>query len=822
MFTFQDVAIATGGAIRQHRENPSVSQLVIDSRKLAAPAGSLFFAICGERHNGHQFVAELYEKGVRQFVVQQTQTLRLSELPEASILEVADSTQALQQVAAAHRRKFTLPVIGITGSNGKTIVKEWLATLLGKQFRVVKSPRSYNSQVGVPLSVWQINEPHTLGIFEAGISRPNEMANIAAVIQPTIGLFTNIGTAHDEGFVSREQKIREKAMLFATCQTIVYCRDHATVHEALQTIRQADQRLFCWSIQGEKADLSIQVTGKKTSATDVRITFNEETFPLTIPFADEASLENALHGVATAWLLKMEITEIQARLSLLQPVSMRLELKAARNGSYLIDDTYNNDIGGLTIALDFLHLQRQRTSKTIILSDVLETGVAEQTLYQHINQLLASKQVNRLMGIGEVISRNRDQFTLPGQFFSSTADFIRQLPSLSFRNELILVKGARAFGFEQIVHTLQQQTHETVLEINLDALLHNLNAYRSRLRSGTKIMAMVKAFAYGSGSAEIASFLQFHRVDYLAVAYADEGATLRENGVYLPIMVMNPSVGGFDQLVAYQLEPELYSLPILQSFIQFLEATNGQASIHLKVDTGMHRLGFGEPDIPQLIQLLKQTNRIRIASLFSHLAASNEAVHAEFSHRQIRQFGEMADAIERAMGYRPLRHVLNSAGIVRFPEYQLDMVRLGIGLYGVEITEQESLHLETVGTLKTTISQIKYIPVGETVGYGRRGKVTRNSRIATIAIGYADGFDRRLGNGDGKVFINGKLASTIGSVCMDMTMVDVTDVEAQEGDEVIIFGKPLPITELARQTGTIPYEILTGISERVKRVFYAS
>ncbi|MDO1445957.1 bifunctional UDP-N-acetylmuramoyl-tripeptide:D-alanyl-D-alanine ligase/alanine racemase [Rhodocytophaga aerolata] len=822
MLSFQQLLISTKGQVLQQRESLPVSYLLTDSRKVVSPLYSLFFAIKGERHDGHQFIRELYSMGVRQFVVEHTQGLHLSAFPEATILQVENSVRALQQVAALHREQFTIPVMGITGSNGKTIVKEWLATLLGKQYNIVRSPKSYNSQIGVPLSVWQINTTHTLGIFEAGISRPAEMAYLEKVIKPTIGLFTNIGTAHDEGFESSIHKVREKLQLFTQCQTIIYCRDHQLIHEQMALFKRPEQQTFTWSKIEAAAEVFLHEIGQEHGQSVLAIRYTNRDWQLQVPFVDDASLENVMHCITAMLYFGLEVTEIQSRLRMLQPVSMRLEMKEGINGCYLIDDTYNNDLAGLTMGLDFLNLQKQRDTKTLIVSDVLETGLPEKELYQHIGRLLETKGVNRLLGIGEVISRNKEFFAPGSEFYPTTASFLKQPLLNKFSNELILIKGARSFAFEQIVHKLLQKTHGTILEINLEAISHNLNYYKSKLHSQTKIMVMVKAFAYGSGSAEIASMLQFHRVDYLAVAYADEGVLLRENGIHLPIMVMNPSPQTFDKLLNYRLEPELYSFAILNSFIQYLQDTGQQSPVHIKLDTGMHRLGFEEQDLPQLIQQLKIHPELTIATIFSHLAAADEEEYNYFSTQQMERFRKMAAMIEGALLYSPIKHILNSAGIVRFPAYQLDMVRLGIGLYGVEATNQEQAQLETVGTLKTTISQIKKVKAGDTIGYSRKGKVTRDSRIATIAIGYADGFDRRLSNGVGKVWINGKLAPLIGNVCMDMSMVDITDLEAEEGDEVIIFGKQYPISEMARQIGTIPYEILTGVSERVKRVFYTS
>ncbi|MDJ1504082.1 alanine racemase [Xanthocytophaga agilis] len=793
LYFSQLLEITSGKILSATAISTPIEHLLIDSRRLTAPATSLFFAINGERHDGHQFVKDLYAKGVRQFIIEENNSYisTITDLKDASVAIVPNSVRALQQIAASHRNQFAIPIIGITGSNGKTIVKEWLATLLSKRYQVVKSPRSYNSQVGVPLSVWQINASHTLGIFEAGISQPDEMIYLEKTIQPTIGIFTNIGTAHDEGFISRQQKIAEKAKLFEHCDAVVYCEEHTEIHKYLSAHLPNHIKRWTW----KRIDTSLTSMGKGEG-------------------------ENLMHCITLMQHLGISQPEIETQLQLIHPVSMRLELKQGIRGCYLIDDTYNNDLAGLQIALDFLSNQQQRAKKTVVLSDVLESGEPEKQLYTRIAELLHSKNIDRLIGIGEILSRNADCFDIPTLLFPTTEDFLKKASTL-FSNELILIKGARTFRFERIIQKLQQKTHGTVLEINLDAIVHNLNYFRSKLKPHTKLMAMVKAFAYGSGSAEVASLLQFHRVDYLAVAYADEGVILRENGITLPIMVMNPSEETFQQIIDYQLEPEIYSPRILQEFLNFLENNDQSAKIHLKVETGMHRLGFEEEHIPQLIDKLQRNHhRIQVAAIFSHLAASDDPAEREYTLQQITQLDKISSLLIEALGYEPIRHIVNSAGIAHYPEGQFDMVRLGIGLYGVGANEAEQEHLKTVGTLKTTISQIKHEKPGDTVGYGRRGKVTRDSTTATIAIGYADGFDRRFSVGTGSVWINGQLAPVIGSVCMDMSMVDITDIEAQEGDEVIIFGEQLPVQQLAKWAGTIPYELMTGISERVKRVFY--
>lgn len=809
----------------------TATYLLTDSRQLIFPQQTLFFAIKGQHHDGHQFLFDLYQKGVRQFVIEHKaltdkliQTLEGFE--DSQIWAVDSSLKALQDVAKRHRSQFDIRVIGITGSNGKTIVKEWLGQLLSPDFRIAKSPKSYNSQIGVPLSVWQLNDTHTLGIFEAGISQPHEMKALQEIIQPSIGIFTNIGSAHDEGFRSRKQKATEKLRLFTQCKQLIYRADYSDIQEEIRLILQPVNphcELIGW---GTTDACTVQVEWHKDESQTYIVMksalerYDNQLF--SVPFTDEASVENVIHCLVLLLSMDIPSAEIRQRITRLRPISMRLELKEGINQCYLIDDTYNNDLVGLTIALNFLSQQEQRSLKIAILSDLFQTGQKEEELYSQINTLLQQKGVQKLIAIGDAFARNAHLISVEAQYFTTTSEFLGKLVPDTFQDALVLIKGARAFQFERIVHRLQQRVHGTVLEINLDALTHNLNFYRNRVGNDTRIMVMVKAFAYGSGSAEVAQLLQFHRVDYLAVAYADEGVVLRQNGIELPIMVMNPSPSTFDKLIEYQLEPEIYSHKILEEWLTFLaeSTTNSRYKIHLKLDTGMHRLGFTEADLPTLIQLLKQHPTLEVASIFSHLVGADEAIHNDFSKLQFERFMAGSAQLEAALGYRPFRHILNSAGIVRFPDYKLDMVRLGIGLYGVEVNRQEQRALQQIGTFKTVVSQVKHLPAGETIGYSRKGILEKASSIATIALGYADGYDRRFSKGVGKVLINGALCPVVGNVCMDMTMVDATGVSVQAGDEVIVFGQDLPITHLSEQIGTIPYEILTGISERVKRVFY--
>ena len=821
----QVIEITQASPLQVSQPTQTIHHLLLDSRKLYHPTQSLFFAIDGEHHNGHDFVSELYQKGVRSFVIEQD-GFPIGSFSQANFLFVNSTLQALQAIAASHRQQFHFPVIAITGSNGKTMVKEWLAKLLTKHYRVVKSPKSYNSQIGVPLSVWQMHSRHNLAIFEAGISQQGEMTALQKIIQPTLGIFTNLGPAHDEGFVDRAQKLREKWQLFQNCAQMIGCYEHlANSPDLLQ-----DKRLITW---GQSAQADVQILAKQTLSnpqmTRVTYSFRQQTHALNIPFVDEASLENILHCLTVMLHFQIPAHEIQDQIGRLKPISMRMELKRGVRNTYLIDDSYNYDLAGLKIALDFMSTQDTQLQKVVMLSEMLQSGMSPALLYQSIADLLHSKQIDHLIAVGNQFVQHQAYFKNIKTTFVETTEQLLIHPHLnSLARAVILIKGARRFRFEQLVLQLQQKVHGTVLEIDLDALVHNLNYYRDRLQANTKIMVMVKAFAYGSGSAEVAHLLQFHRVDYLAVAYADEGVFLRKNGITLPIMVMNPGEDTFDKLLQYDLEPELYSFKILEAFIHFVTDRRQASRIHLKIDTGMHRLGFGPEEVPALLTLLgQQTNTgmaplqfLEIASIFSHLAGADEAAHSSYSQQQIAHFEQAATQIEAAIGYSTIKHILNSPGIVRFPQAHFDMVRLGIGLYGVEANQLEQHQLKAISRLKTTISQVKYLQTGETIGYGRKGVAQQPTKTATIAIGYADGFSRSFSNGVGQVLVNGVRVPVIGNVCMDMSMIDVTQVEVAEGDEVIIFNEDLSIMDLAQSIQTIPYEILTNISERVKRVFY--
>ncbi len=824
IYTLEQVAKITGGDLHAGSAGAGpVKYLLTDSRKIINAEASLFFAIQGDRRDGHEFIGDLCKAGVKNFVV--TKANWIEKFPEAHFIVVKNTLLALQLLASSHRQKFSFPVIGITGSNGKTVVKEWLYQLLREDHNIVRSPKSYNSQIGVPLSVWQIKPDDDLGIFEAGISRPGEMITLEKIIKPTIGIITNIGEAHAENFESVDAKVLEKLNLFKNCEEVIYCKDYLPIHKI---IKESDGisdggHLFTWS-RKTRAHLQIGRVSKSTSDTLIQAVFDNSFISIRIPFTDDASVENAIHCWATMLLMKFDQDEISRRMEMLSPVAMRLELKEGINNCSIINDSYNSDIGSLTIALDFLNQQKQHSRKTLILSDILQSGRKDATLYADVAALLREKGVSRLIGVGEHISEQAELFGIEKTFYKNTDELLNDISGISFHNETILLKGARMFGFERISKMLQQKAHETVLEINLNSLINNLNYYRARLHSETKVMAMVKALSYGSGSYEIANILQFHKVDYLAVAYADEGVELRKAGITSPIMVMSPEEQSFDSMVTYNLEPEIYSFRTLQLFSDAVKRTikdpEARMPVHIKLDTGMHRLGFTQKDINELVVRIKNLKHLKVVSVFTHLAASDDPAHDDFTRQQCELFKQMADGVCNHFSRKILRHVLNSAGILRYPEYQFDMVRLGIGLHGIAATGSEQSQLEFVSTLKTSISQIKTVNAGTTVGYNRKGVLSKDAQIATVSIGYADGLNRKLGNGTGKMVINGMLCPIVGSVCMDMCMLDVTGADAKEGDEVIVFGSGYTIIDMARDLDTIPYEILTSVSHRVKRVYY--
>jgi alanine racemase len=817
--------ILSGEFLIKNNPESIIEHLLLDSRKLLFPASSLFFSLPGPRRSGNIFIDELYKKGVYNFVVDKNFIFKQNEYAKANIIKVDDVLKALQKLAAYHRRQFNLPVVAITGSNGKTIVKEWLHQLLHDDFNIVRSPKSYNSQIGVPLSVWQIGSQHTLGIFEAGISLPGEMESLEKIIQPAIGIFTNIGEAHNEGFIDTKQKIFEKLQLFKNCNLLIYNADsigkHVDIENNEQLFNPAIQ-FFSWS-KIANASLVIKDIHQQYLRSTINAIYKNVPIEITIPFIDYAAIENAIACWCYLLYAGFSNTTIASKMQHLGTVEMRLELKEGNNNCSIINDSYSADITSLAIALDFLAQQQQHPKHTIILSDILQSGKSSEDLYKNVATILQQKNISRLIGVGPVISLHQNVFNsiLEKKFYSSTADLINDFEALHFSNENILLKGARIFEFEKISHLLELQAHQTVLEINLNAIAHNLQQYQKQLQPQVKVMAMVKAFSYGSGSFEIANLLQFHKVDYLAVAYTDEGVTLRKAGINLPIMVMNAEKSTFGLLIKYNLEPEIFSFSLLDEFKKYLKNINvTDYPIHIKLDTGMHRLGFVHNEVAGLSSNLISDNLVKVKSVFSHLAASDNPALDAFTKEQAGKFNAGCKLLQDKLEYIFLKHIGNTAAIHRHKNLQLDMVRLGIGLYGIDSDNKMQQKLLNASTLKTTIAQIKNVMAGDTIGYSRKGVAVKNAVIATVRIGYADGYPRSLGNGVGYMLVNGKLAPVIGNVCMDMAMLDITGIAAKEGDEVIVFGKELPVTKLAYWANTISYEILAGISQRVKRVYF--
>ncbi|MDY2975665.1 MAG: bifunctional UDP-N-acetylmuramoyl-tripeptide:D-alanyl-D-alanine ligase/alanine racemase [Alloprevotella sp.] len=819
-YTIENVT-ALIGARRFGHSATQVEWLLTDSRSLVFPETTLFFALRTKVGDGHRYVADLYRRGVRNFVVGTLPAEHETAFPDANFLQVMSPLKALQRLAERHREEHDIPVIGVTGSNGKTVVKEWLYQLLSPTLHVTRSPKSYNSQVGVPLSVCLLGEHSEIGIFEAGISQPGEMAALRAIIQPTIGVMTNIGPAHQENFESVEEKCHEKLSLFQDAKVLVYCADDAVVDECVATSLLRGERL-AWSRRNPSAALFVSAVETLERGTRITYRFHGAEAAMTIPFTDEASTVNCIHCLAVLLSLNFSAEEIASRMKRLEPVAMRLEVIQGVRNCTLINDTYNSDAASLDIALDFMarRPEIQNKQKVLILSDMFQTGLPATELYAKVAELLNRRAIDHFIGVGPEISHAHSLFLMKKSFFPSGEALADSGLLDTLHVSLVLIKGSRPFGFEKITAALSLRVHETTLHVNLDALAGNLNYYRSFMQPETKMVCMVKASAYGAGSVEVAKTLQDRGVNYLAVAVADEGAELRRAGITAGIIVMNPEMTAFKTLFDYELEPEVYNFKLLDALIKAAEKEGIQGfPVHIKLDTGMHRLGFDPRlDLPALIDRLHHQTSVIPRSVFSHFVGSDSPDFDDFSARQFALFDEASKTLQAAFPHKILRHICNSAGIERFPERHLDMVRLGLGLYGIDPIDNRSL--QNVTTLRTTILQIRECPKGDSVGYSRRTVLERDSRIAAIPIGYADGLNRHLGNRRGYCLVNGQRADYVGNICMDVCMIDVTDTDCREGDTVEIFGDNLPPAELARLLDTIPYEILTSVSDRVKRIYF--
>ncbi len=798
-----------------------ISVLLTDSRSLTFPERTMFFALETRNNDGHRYMRDLYDRGVRNFVARYVPD-DMKDVTDANIFVVGDVVKSLQAISRNHRSRFSAPVIGITGSKGKTTVKEWLYQLLADDFNIVRSPRSYNSQIGVPLSIWEMNEETSLGIFEAGISQPDEMPALQSIIKPNIGIITNIGSEHADGFSSYREKCDEKAILLRDCDCVIYCGDDPLISEAVADACIPAKEI-AWSTVDSDRPLFISTITRHRENTRIDYSYLRQDGSVTIPFTSEADIQNAIHCLAVMLYLNRPADITAARMETLSPVGTRIQVMEGVNNCLVVYDAYTSDLNSLAPALDFMTRRRTRSrGTTVIISDVMHENLEPSRLYKEVAELLQSKGVERVIGIGEEISRNSRYFPADSRFFPSTSAFLSEMSAGDFERELILIKGAAQFHFELIAELLETRQHETVLEVNLDAMVHNFNTFRAMLRPTTGLVAMVKASGYGAGSYELAKTLQSQGAAYLAVAVLDEGVGLRQAGITMPIMVLNPRVVNYKTLFAYNLEPEIYSFEILREIIAEGEKYGMvDYPVHIKLDTGMHRLGFTDKDIPELLSLLKHQKAVKPLSLFSHLATADCPDLNEYTLQQLNTFDSWCTTIEKEFNHRIMRHILNSAGIIRFPEWQYDMVRLGIGLYGIPVLNDGSEDsLRPVSSLHTVIISIKELPAGSKVGYGCKGSVDRPSRIATLPVGYADGIDRHLGNGGMKVWINGHRCPTIGNICMDACMIDVTDADCEVGDRVEIFGENVPVSELSDVLDTIPYEILTSVSTRVKRVYF--
>lgn len=813
-FSLKNISIALEGRLYGNDKN-SFARITADSRNISDFKNVLFIAIPGQQHDGHKYIPELYSNGIRSFII--SKKIDFSKFPEASFLLVKNSVRALQTLSQIKRAAYTKPLIAITGSNGKTIVKEWLYWLLSPFYKITRSPKSYNSQIGVPLSLWLLDEHTELAIIEAGISQPNEMKYLEEIIKPNIGLITNIGSAHQANFLNPQQKAHEKMQLFKNCKYVIVCKDDKYAFSQTDILNNFSG-IITWSVN-DGADFVIKEVSVKNDFSEINIKYKKNSYNLSIPFTDKGSIQNAISCFCVLTTLDVIIDDkIINRFSNLPGIKMRLETFDGINNSIIINDAYNSDINSLEIALDYLNHKKGNKESMLVLSDILQSEEKEENLIRSVAKILADKKVDYFIGIGKTMIKYKNLLPPDSSFYATTDDFIENSGFSVFYNKAVLLKAARDYRFEKISNLLQLKNHLSIIETDLNLIRHNLLYFKSIIKTETKLMVMVKAFSYGSGYREIASFLQYNRVDYLAVAFVDEGIEIRQQGIETPIIVMNPNIHSIQTMIEYDLEPEIYSLTLLKEIVRELKNTDIQKfTVHVKLDTGMHRLGLVKDDLSEFIKIVKETEKIKIASVFSHLSASDKKEFDTFTHLQANRFNEMYDQIVSGISYKPDRHILNSSGIVRFPEYQYEMVRLGIGLYGLMAELNDKLL--PVTQLKSVISQIHLVNNSETVSYNRSGKLKRTSLIATVPVGYADGLDRRLGNGNWYFMVNGRKAPLCGDICMDMCMIDITDIPAKENDEAIIFGPQNSILDMAQVLNTIPYEIITGISPRIKRIY---
>ena len=810
-YTTKEIAEITQSQIIGDK-NLQIHHIAFDSRNIYSTLKTAFIAINTHKNSGEKYISQAIEKGIKVIISENF----YSEYDGITWIIVENSVKFLQDLAHYHIENQPIKTIGITGSNGKTIVKEWLYQCLWNEFPTVKSPKSFNSQIGLPISLLQTSEKHQVGIFEVGISKPNEMKTLEEIFSPKIGILTHIGTAHSSNFENELQLIKEKLILFKNSEIIIYNGDNEQVCKEIKT-QYSDKKLISFGLKAHN-DVKI-ICDYKDRNQEILVQYFSEKLSFPANQRDEATLTNALAVICILKEFGFTNEKIVEKINNLKAVEMRLESVNGVRNNLIINDSFNLDLDSLIIAYQFIN-QYNRDEKTLVLSDIFDVKNDDVSLYHKVAEITNQQNFKQIFLVGNQISRFQEKFNAKTYTFSTTKELLESQQLNSIENQLILLKGARIFEFEKIKSHLELQKHDTVLEINLNAILHNINVHKSLLKPETKMCAMVKAYSYGLGGYEIAEFLQHHHIDYLGVAYADEGVDLRKNGITTPILVMNPEQGSYDVIIDYNLEPEIYSLRVLELFANQLQLKGIQQKypIHIKVETGMHRLGFKEHEIDELVENLKKYN-VKVASIFSHLSSADVPEEDDYTMEQIHTFQRVSSKISEALGYQPIRHILNTAGITYYSDYQFEMVRIGIGMVGISANPKVKKQLQSAVTFKTVISQISEVKQGESIGYNRKYKAEKDTRIATIPVGYADGIPRLIGNKKGFVGIHNQKVSIVGNICMDMLMVDLQNIKAKEGDEVIIFNGNPTLEEFSGYCQTIPYEVLTSISRRVKRIY---
>ncbi|UEQ75116.1 bifunctional UDP-N-acetylmuramoyl-tripeptide:D-alanyl-D-alanine ligase/alanine racemase [Chryseobacterium arthrosphaerae] len=810
-YTVQHIAEITNAQVIGDG-NLMIRNIAYDSRIIYSTKNTAFIAINTHKNSGEKFIESAIDRGIGVIISEHYDP----EYNNVTWIIVENSVDFLQKLARYHFENSHIQSIGITGSNGKTILKEWLYQCLWNEFPTVKSPKSFNSQIGLPLSLLQINSNHKLGIFEVGISKPDEMEKLEHIFHPQIGLLTHIGTAHAANFSSEEQLIDEKIRLFKDSEVIIYNGDNSSVDQKIKK-SYSGRKLISY---GFKKENNVFIKNNISRDENIIVEYFGEEISFPAHQRDEATLTNAMALITVLKELNIENKKIVEKINLLKAVEMRLESIEGIKGNIIIDDSFNLDLDSLKTALQFLK-EYNKSKKSLVLTDIVGVNVNSQELYEEVSELVNEQRFDSVFLIGDEISKFSELFKAKTYTFIDTKELIESKHLTEIENQIILLKGARKFEIEKLKDILELRKHDTVLEVNLNAILHNINYHKSLLKPGTKMMAMVKANAYGLGSFEVSEFLQHHHIDYLGVAYVDEGVELRKKGITTPIIVMNPEQHSYQTIIEYDLEPEIYSFRVLELFYEAVQKSgyDKKYPIHIKLETGMHRLGFKDFELDQLSETLSGKN-LKVQSMFSHLSSSDMPEERAFTLKQFEVFERNSSYLIEKLGYTPIRHILNSSGITSYSDHQYDMVRIGIGMLGESSDNEIQKQLQSVVSFKTVISQISMVEGGESVGYSRRYKADHLTRIATVPVGYADGIPRLIGNQVGSLGVNKTLAPIVGNICMDMMMINVDNIpNVKEGDTVTVFNAKPSLKEFAGYCKTITYEVLTSISPRVKRIY---